>query len=178
MGLGYSSRCKICNSEHRSEVERLRQQGDSYRGIQQWLKERGVKVSVAAIKNHFDEHFPVRQEAAERYYQKSREVFEEAVEKRLSEIEMMERIAETQFVLQQATAAWLADLVERRAKLPMSLVVLNEKAAGSVMQAAKTRAELLGEDPESAIANALSALWEDDEEDADGVDTAAAGEAD
>lgn len=178
MGLGYSSRCKICNLEHRSEVERLRQQGESYRAIQQWLKERGVKVSVAAIKNHFDEHFPVQKEAAERYYEQSKAVFEDAVEQRLSEIEMLDRVMAVEYELHQATGAWLKELVERRARLPMAVVALHKETAAELRQAAKTKAELLGDDPMSSLANALSALWEDDEEDADGVDTAAAGEAD
>lgn len=177
MGLGYSSRCKICNSEHRSEVEQLRQQGESYRAIQQWLKERGVKVSVAAIKNHFDEHFPVRQEAAERYYQKSREVFEEAVEKRLNEIEMLDRVMAVEYELHQATGAWLKELVEKRARLPMAVVALHKETAAELRQAAKTKDELLGDDPMSKLAEAMRALWE--EEDAgDEPDAETAGEAD
>jgi len=158
MGLGYSSRCKICNSEHRSEVERLRQQGESYRAIQQWLKERDVKISVAAIKNHFDEHFAVQKEAAERYYEQSKAVFEEAVEKRLNEIEMLDRVMAVEYELHQATGAWLAELVAERKKLPMALVVLHEKTAGELRQAAKTKAELLGDDPMSRLADGV-ATW-------------------
>lgn len=176
MALGYSSRCKICNSEHRSEVERMRQEGQSYRAIQQWLKERGLSVSVPSIKNHFDEHFPVQKEAAERYYEQSKAVFEEAVEKRLNEIEMLDRVMVTEFELHQATGAWLAELVRQRARLPMAVVALHKETAAELRQAAKTKDELLGDDPMSKLAEAMRALWE--EEDADGADTAAAGEAD
>jgi len=158
MGLGYSSRCKICNSEHRSEVERLRQQGESYRAIQQWLKERGVKVSVAAIKNHFDEHFPVQKEAAERYYEQSKAVFEDAVEQRLSEIEMLDRVMAVEYELHQATGAWLAELVKQRVRLPMALVALHEKTASELRQAAKVKDELLGNDPMSRLADGI-ATW-------------------
>lgn len=158
MALGYSSRCKICNSEHRSAAERMRQEGHSYRAIQRWLKEHGLSVSVPSIKNHFDEHFPVQKEAAERYYEQSKAMFEEAVEQRLSEIEMLDRVAATEFELHQATGQWLTELVAERKKLPMALVVLHEKTAGELRQAIKQKAELLGDDPISRLADGV-ATW-------------------
>jgi len=136
----------------------MRQEGQSYRAIQQWLKERGLSVSVPSIKNHFDEHFPVQKEAAERYYEQSKAVFEEAVEKRLNEIEMLDRVMATEFELHQATGAWLAELVKQRVRLPMALVALHEKTASELRQAAKVKDELLGNDPMSRLADGI-ATW-------------------
>jgi len=136
----------------------MRQEGQSYRAIQQWLKERGLSVSVPSIKNHFDEHFPVQKEAAERYYEQSKAVFEDAVEQRLSEIEMLDRVMAVEYELHQATGAWLAELVKQRVRLPMALVALHEKTASELRQAIKQRAELLGDDPMSRLADGV-ATW-------------------
>jgi len=80
------------------------------------------------------------------------------VQKHLNEIEMLERVAATEYELHQATGAWLAELVRQRARLPMALVALHEKTASELRQAIKQRAELLGDDPMSRLADGV-ATW-------------------
>jgi len=163
----------------------MRQEGQSYRAIQQWLKERGLSVSVPSIKNHFDEHFPVRQEAAERYYQKSREVFEEAVEKRLSDLEMLDKVIARNYRLHQIAARMAeeamttprpvitkygplrdektGEIVKECMPPPKTVVELLNGTAAELRQAIKTKAELLGEDEDKNridFAELLAAAWE------------------
>jgi len=158
MPAGYSARCKVCNSGHRTEVEKwVKEEGVSYREAERRLKELGVKVSHVAIRRHCEEHFDVKAEAREQY-QKSQQQMQEIVQKQLSDIEMLNQVAAAEFKLHQATGKWLADLVQEQCKLPMSLVVLHEKTASEMRQAIKQKQELLGDDPESKKADAVQSL--------------------
>jgi len=154
----------------------VKEEGISVREAARRLAELGEQVSREAIRRHIQEHFDVRAEAREQYL-KSQQQMDKLVQKHLNEIEMLERVAATEYELHQATGAWLAELVRQRARLPMAVVALHKETAAELRQAAKTKAELLGDDPMSSLAKALSALWE--EEDAgDEPDTETAGEAD
>lgn len=176
MPVGYSARCRVCNSAYRAEIEKwCKEEGLSPRAASARLLEQyKEKISHKSIWQHMTEHFDVRAEAREQYL-KSKQQMDKLVQKHLNEIEMLERVAAVEYELHQATGAWLTELVRQRARLPMALVALHEKTASELRQTVKTKAELLGNDPVNELANALRALWE---EDADGADTAAAGEAD
>lgn len=92
MEVGYSARCKLCNSEHRAEVERRKEQGDSLAAIVAFMKQHGESISKTAVHRHFVEHFPVKQEAAKRYAEQSQTVLTEAVDKRLTDVEMLDEL--------------------------------------------------------------------------------------
>lgn len=161
MPAGYSSRCKICNSRHRVEVERwIKEEGISYREASKRLEGLGDHVSHVAIRRHCDEHFDVNADAREQY-QRSQKEFQKAVEKQLSDIEMLDNIARGDYELHENARAWLEEIVSRREKPPKSLVDLLAVTAGEVRQQLKQKQELLGEDPTSKIAEALSVLWDD-----------------
>ncbi|HEY8354398.1 MAG TPA: hypothetical protein VIK69_05220, partial [Methylophilaceae bacterium] len=116
-----------------------------------------VRISHEAIRNHMAEHFDVKAEAL-RQYEQSQQQMDKLVEKKLNEIEMLDRVMATEFELHQATGAWLAELVKQRVRLPMALVALHEKTASELRQAIKQRAELLGDDPMSRLADGV-ATW-------------------
>lgn len=159
MPVGYSARCKVCNSPHRAEIERwVKEEGlGTKRAAQRLFELHGVKISHEAIRNHMAGHFDVKAEVRRQYAQSQRQM-DKLVEKRLNEIEMLDRVAATEFELHQATGQWLAELVAERKKLPMALVVLHEKTAGELRQAIKQKAELLGDDPMSRLADGV-ATW-------------------
>ncbi|NPV44818.1 MAG: hypothetical protein HPY70_12730 [Firmicutes bacterium] len=159
MPAGYSSRCKVCNSQHRVKIERwAKEEGMSPRAISSKLKEEfGEEISHKSIWQHLNEHFDVKAEVREQY-QKSQEQYQKAVEKRLSDIEMLDATIADNFELSQATNAWLQDLIEKQGKIPLSLVQLREKLQSEMRQAIKQKAELLGDDPMSRLADGV-ATW-------------------
>lgn len=166
MPVGYSARCKVCNSPRRAEVEKwVKDEGISVREAARRLTEQGEKISHEAIRKHMLEHFDVKAEAREQY-QKSREQMQRLVEKRVSDIEMLDDIAYGSYELNRAARAWLHDLVrERNRKIPKALVDLISTTAAEVRQHLKAKQELLGEDPANDIADALRTLWGDDDAD-------------
>jgi len=159
MPAGYSSRCKVCNSQHRVEIEKwAKEEGMSPRAISSRLKEEfGEEISHKSIWQHLNEHFDVKTEVREQY-QKSQQQYQRAVKKRLSDIEMLDATIADNYDLSQATTAWLKDLIEKRQKIPLSLVQLREKLQSEMRQAIKQKAELLGDDPMSRLADGV-ATW-------------------
>jgi len=164
MPAGYSARCKVCNSGHRTEVEKwVKEEGVSYREAERRLKELGVKVSHVAIRRHCEEHFDVKAEAREQY-QKSQQQMQQVVKKRLSDIEMLDAIARGNYELHQAAQAWLDELVKTRKKIPKALVDLLASTASEVRQQLKQKQALLGEDPAENglqdLADILKKAWD------------------
>lgn len=159
MPVGYSSRCRVCNSPYRAEIEQwCSEEGLSPRAAAQRLHEQhGERISHQSIWKHMQEHFNVKAEALRQYEQSLRQM-DKLVQKQLNEIDMLDRVAATEFELHQATGQWLAELVAERKKLPMALVVLHEKSAGELRQAIKQKTELLGDDPMSRLADGV-ATW-------------------
>ena len=159
MPAGYSSRCKVCNSQHRVEIERWAQEdGLSPRAISSKLKEEfGEEISYKSIWQHLNKHFDVKAEVRKQY-QKSQEQYQKVVEKRLSDLEMLDATIADNYDLSQATTAWLNDLIQQRKKIPVSLVQLREKLQSEMRQAMKQKQELLGDDPESKKADAVQSL--------------------
>lgn len=169
MPAGYSSRCRVCNSPHRVEIEKwCEDEGLSSRAAANRAhKEFNEKINYQSVWNHMSEHFDVKTEAREQY-QKSQQRLQQNVQKRLSDIEMLDSIAQGEYDLHQAAKAWLNDLVvEQKKQPPRSLVALLAVTAGEVRQQLKQKAALLGDDPASDIADALCLLW-DDKRDIDG----------
>lgn len=166
MPVGYSARCKVCNSPRRAEVEKwVKEEGISVREAARRLAEHGEKISHEAIRKHMIEHFDIKAEAREQY-QRSKEQMQQLVEKRVSDIEMLDEIARGSFELNKAARAWLQELVqERNKKIPKALVDLISTTAAEVRQHLKAKQELLGGDPANDIADALRTLWGDDDVD-------------
>lgn len=159
MPAGYSSQCKVCNSQHRVEIEKwAKEKGLSSREISTKLKEKyGEKISHKSIWWHLKEHYDIKAEVRE-IYQKSKEQYQKNVDKQLSDIEMLDTTIADNFGLSQATTAWLNDLINEREKIPLPLVQLREKLQSEMRQAIKQKQELLGDDPESKKADAVQSL--------------------
>jgi hypothetical protein len=125
--VGYNKRCKICNCEQRGEVEKLREDGVSLQRIVGYLSDCGVTLSRQAVKNHFDTHFAPKDEAAKQYYEKSEVVMQEAVEKRLTDLQMLDSSIERSFRLQ----ALASDTIERH--LTEDVLVISKKTGRPVL---------------------------------------------
>ena len=159
--IGYHKSCKICNCEQRADVEAMRDGGASLQQVVDYLAGYGVALSKPAVKRHFDAHFAPREEAAKRYAEKSAAVMEQAVEKRLTDLEMLDNMILANYGLHAASLSWARDAVHDRAKLPQALVQLITGLSSETRQAMKAQLEILGENAPNAIADALRGLWDD-----------------
>lgn len=59
---GYESKCKVCKSEYLDEIEKLREEGFTYREI---LEELGISesdISIMSLSRHFQKHYPKSQD--------------------------------------------------------------------------------------------------------------------
>lgn len=159
MPAGYSSRCKICNHPRRAEIEQWHLDGASFREIQRRLE---GNISFAAIRNHFVEHFNVKQEAALQY-QASQQQLDQAATQRVSEIQLIDQAIERSARLNAAAGKWLEEMVQAREKPPKALVDLYAATAAELRQHAKAKQELLGETPADDLAEVLMRLVGEDD---------------
>lgn len=57
---GYEPKCKICNSKFQDEIEKMREENQTYEDIQNFMKNKGEETSLMSISRHFNKHYPVR----------------------------------------------------------------------------------------------------------------------
>ena len=171
MPVGYSARCRVCNSPHRAEIEKWVKED----GLSPWaaagrlIEEHDEKISHQSIWKHMQEHFDVKAEAREQY-QKSREQMSRFVKKRLSDLEMLDTLMQSNFELHMAGRSWVDEVVRQRGKLPQALVQLVTNTASEIRAAMKTKQEMLGEDIASQMAETWSELIAGLKEDDEGAD--------
>lgn len=156
MPVGYSSRCLVCGSPHRVEIEKwCKTEGLSTRAASSRLLETyGEKISHHSVNKHMNEHFDIRAEAREQY-QRSKAQGEQLAAAIVTEVEMLDRIARENFELHLATRLWLQQLVAAKTSVPASIVSLHQATAAEVRQQLRQKLELLGEDPASKAADAM-----------------------
>lgn len=160
MPAGYSSRCKVCNSSHRADVEHwVKDEGVSYREAARRLADLGETVSHEGVRNHLTEHFDVRGEARLQY-EASKQQLQAAGAKAVDAICAIDQVIARAAGLNAAIAAALAAVVgdspedaRRRAGggyvLPRVAVELFGSTANEIRQGALAKQRLLGDDPES-----------------------------
>ena len=74
--VGYSSRCKVCNSEYLDQIEELREDGYTYNGI---LEELEIdNLSIMSLSRHFQHHYPKSQAYKEKQELEALENMKEA----------------------------------------------------------------------------------------------------
>lgn len=175
MPVGYNKRCKICNSEFRAQVEVLHENGSSLQQIVDFLAKKGLSVSKPGVKNHFDTHFAPKDEAAKRYFAESETIMEQAVEKRLTDLQMLDATIQSNFELHQGAVVSIKESLSKEfpvilsngkpmldpdndfkpvmRKFPPSkpMVDLLNGTAAEIRQAIKLKTELLGDSDENPL---------------------------
>ena len=74
--VGYSSRCKVCNSEYLNQIEEFREDGHTYEEI---LEELEIdNISVMSLSRHFRHHYPKSQAYKEKQELEALENMKEA----------------------------------------------------------------------------------------------------
>lgn len=101
MSIKHNSQCKVCNSEHRVEIEKLLAEGWGVKRISEWLEEKyNERISHTAIHNHKKKHWNVGLEIKKRAARKeSEKIFEEEVKKGLTRLETLRTEREENFKL-------------------------------------------------------------------------------
>lgn len=56
--IGYSPKCKVCNSKHLDKIEELREEGHTLEDIKESLN---LDLSIMALSRHFKNHYPKNQ---------------------------------------------------------------------------------------------------------------------
>ena len=91
--VGYSAKCKVCNSPHREEIDARLLEGWSTRKVAAWVYDTyGERISPAGIYRHKTAHLNVLDEAKARM-EAIKPKFEEAVKETLDEIRTLDEIA-------------------------------------------------------------------------------------
>ncbi|MGE5593807.1 MAG: hypothetical protein ACM3X3_09035 [Betaproteobacteria bacterium] len=172
MPAGYSARCKVCNSPHRVQIEEwARKEGLSPRAISARLaSEFGEPVSHKAVWRHLKDHFDVRAEARG-LYEESKAKMEEFAGKRVSEVEELDGAIARAAALNRKVTALLDGMLpdadgdkSGRAmalRIPRSLVELYSATSAELRQHVKQKQGLLGDDPDSKLADAVVATLEE-----------------
>jgi len=93
MSIVHDKKCKVCNSPHRAEIEKLLSEGWGVKRISKWLLDTyDEKISDGTILRHKKQHWNVAKEIQRRLSQKeSEELFEAEVRKGLTRIESLRK---------------------------------------------------------------------------------------
>jgi hypothetical protein len=168
MPVGYGAQCKVCNSPHRAEIDRRLLAGETVRAVAAWLSSIGEPTGKSSVASHKASHLAVLQEARERVAKASKAaaepVFEEAVQKVVAEVGLLDEMA--------SIGAGVVRSLQDEAKagnLTMPQVALFNGCMKETREAVKTKHELLEGQKvtlEGGLAEFLAAgFGEDDEPD-------------
>jgi hypothetical protein len=151
--VGYNPRCKLCNCDKRAEAEKLHEDGASLQQVVDFLANHGVTLSKAAVKRHFDTHFAPKEEAAKRYYEESQATMEQAVDKRVEQLHMLDELIARNYRLHVGAANWVEDQMQKGGIYmdAKPMIDLLNGASSEFRQAVKLRAELLGETDDNTV---------------------------
>lgn len=105
-GLGYSARCRACNTPHREEIDRRLLAGESARSVSAWLDAtHGERIPFQGLANHKSEHLDAHAEAVARIEATAAPVFEAAVQKVVADAAVLNEVAEIALVTARDLAA-------------------------------------------------------------------------
>lgn len=166
MPAGYGTRCRVCNSPLRADADKHRlEDGWSERQVQRWLEERGVEASRESVRSHFRNHTSVREEAREQY-EIAQGTHAKAVEKRVNDIERLDRSIELNAKIGEEYAAAALVALKSDGKLGMAQVTAGTAAFSELRQAITAKAKLLGDTPQDDLAELLISALSGDEPEA------------
>lgn len=167
MPAGYATRCKVCNSLHRIQIESwIKDDGLSYRVVsKKILDEFGERISYSSIQQHMADHYNVMEDVREQY-EKSKAQMEQEVAKRVNEIQVLDNIIYGKFRLHKTLELIISNRLAEMPKsgdlpkFPQAYAYLYNNLAAEICRAIKTKQEVLGEDAEAKKAEAIESLSE------------------
>jgi len=178
--IGYSSRCKICNSPHRATVEEWMTSGEMtlVEAEERSTKELGEFFSRTSIWRHMKDHFVSKEDVKKVYTEKKakdlaklkEEEFDAAQEKsrllqakyvegNLTELEKLDDMIEKDYAMYVQTVELMKEKLESKLA-PKPLVDFLRVLNSNINTSLKTKAELLGTDAEGRKASVME-TWID-----------------
>ena len=175
--IGYSSRCKVCNSRHRETIERwmtvdgitLAEAEEKVRG------ELNLDVSRTTIWRHMREHFVGKDDVKNIYaekkaeemsiedfnavQEKSRLLQTQVVNGNLTELEKLDSMIEKDYAMYEETVLLMNEQLQKK-MAPKPLVNFLRVLNNNINTSLKTKAELLGTDAEGRKASVME-TWID-----------------
>jgi hypothetical protein len=109
-GLGYSAKCRPCNSTFRAELDRRLLEGESARSVSAWLATQGERIPHQALSNHRSEHLDAHAEAVVRIEAAAQvaaavPAFDAAVARVVADATVLNEVAEIALVTARELAA-------------------------------------------------------------------------
>lgn len=178
--IGYSSRCKICNSPHRATVEEWMTSGGMTlaEAEERSTKELGEFFSKTSIWRHMKDHFVSKEDVKKVYtekkakelaklkeeefdaiQEKSRLLQTKYVEGNLTELEKLDDMIEKDYAMYVRTVELMKEKLESKLA-PKPLVDFLRVLNSNINTSLKTKAELLGTDAEGRKASVME-TWID-----------------
>lgn len=178
--IGYSRRCKICNSPHRATVEEWMTSGKMtlVEAEERSTKELGEFFSRTSIWRHMKDHFISKEDIKKVYtdkkseelaklkieefnaaQEKSRLLQAKYVEGNLTELEKLDDMIEKDYAMYLQTVALMNEKLENKLA-PKPLVDFLRVLNSNINTSLKTKAELLGTDAEGRKASVME-TWID-----------------
>ncbi len=175
MSIKHNSQCKVCNSEHRVEIEKLLTEGWGVKRISDWLKEKyNEHISHTAIHNHKKNHWNVGLEIKKRAAQKeSKELFEEEVKKGLTRLEALKTERDENFRLAQELRSIFFNLLKTgewkrvHPETFKAMQSLYNTATNQVRYTAAEEFKQLDQDTEDPFVKLMELITNDKESDGD-----------
>lgn len=135
----------MCKTPHRAEIEARHAKGETLSSLAAFLQEQGTVISRQAIHHHMVNHLKFREQIAD-HYARTRAKLDEAVQEQVDGLLALDDTIQRNYRLLQETQAWLFDLVEKRERVPQSLVQMAASLSGELRQSLKIRKELTGKE--------------------------------
>ncbi|MBM3703103.1 MAG: hypothetical protein FJW63_09020, partial [Actinobacteria bacterium] len=76
---GYEPKCKICNSAFQDEIDDMHDNFYTLTDLQEYLEDRGEKVSLMSLSRHYKKHYPIRKEYKDEKKKMEDEAVKEAI---------------------------------------------------------------------------------------------------
>lgn len=153
------SKCRICSSQYRLDVERLAAQGMSQQRISDWLSDRGISISRESIRRHLRHHISVAEIVRDAYVAREAEAIQ-PVDENTTDLERLAGYIERATRLERALAQHIGDCLAAGRSPAMAVVHAHETCVNGLRQAIKLRDDLAGGSPADDADAILAGLWD------------------
>ena len=138
MTVEFDSRCKVCLSPFRTEIEERMRRGESLRSISRWLEAAGMPISHSTLALHRKKHFNFIDEALKRY-EESKTLYKQGVDETIQYLHTLDSNIVHCAALRDRVVELIQECLEESRRPPSVLVEL----LGIVLQEIRLHAQLL-----------------------------------
>lgn len=159
-----ATRCKVCSSPHRAEVDKMGAQHKSLEQIATWLKDQGLVLSRESVRRHLRDHVDVAELVASKLAKDEAQIVEE-VDADTSDLDRLNSMIERLTRLEKQLSRFVSQCVTAGQTPPMSVTNDHEAVINGLRQAIQLRQKLLEGTPADDVDKLLAALWSANDDD-------------